>query len=80
MRARRRRHGRRADVRAAVVGSAGEARRSAQAPAGGGGRRERSEAEDAVGRVGSSLPSSGALRKPAVGGPIGELVVVVPYY
>ena len=41
------------------------------------GRSERSETADAVGRVGSSLPSSGALRKPAVGGPIGELVVVV---
>jgi len=68
--------GRRADVRAAVVGSAGEARRSAQAP--GGGRSERSEVEDAIGRVGSSLPSSGALRKPAAGGPMGELVVVVP--
>ena len=75
MRARRGRRGRRADVRAAVIGSAGEARRSAQAP--GCGRSERSETADAVGRVGSSLPSSGALRKPAVGGPIGELVVVV---
>ena len=43
-------------------------RRSAQAP--GGGRSERSEAEDAVERVGSSLPSSGAPRKPAAGDPI----------
>ena len=75
MRARRGRRGRRADVRAAVIGSAGEARRSPQAP--GCGRSERSETADAVGRVRSSLPSSGAPHKPAVGGPVREQVVVV---
>ena len=75
MRARRGRRGRRADVRAAVIGSAGEARRSAQAP--GCGRSERSETADAVGRVASGLPSSGAPHKPAVGGPVREQVVVV---
>ena len=75
MRARRGRRGRRADVRAAVIGSAGEARRSAQAPRCG--HSERSETADAVGRVRSSLPSSGAPHKPAVGGPVREQVVVV---
>ena len=50
-------------------------RRSAQAPRCG--RSERSETADAVGRVRSSLPSSGAPHKPAVGGPVREQVVVV---
>ena len=76
-RARRRRRGRRADARVVGVGSAGEARRPAPAPAGG--CSERSEVKDTVERLESSLPSSSAPRKPAAGDPIGELVVMVAF-
>ena len=67
----------RADARVVGVGSAGEARRPAPAPAGG--CSERSEVKDTVERLESSLPSSSAPRKPAAGDPIGELVVMVAF-
>ena len=76
-RARRRRRGRRADARVVGVGSAGEARRPAPAPAGG--CSESSDVEDTAERLETSLLSSSAPRKPAAGAPSGELVVMAAF-